>query len=116
MMNRDRRRFFLFSRRPGEYLPLFWLAGAFVLGFLWSLAYASGLVAEEPLPWPAGRLMFAFYGHAGVRLGPPHPVFLCGGKQEPVDETRRMALACLRCAGVGDYCRGEWERRAPDAF
>ena len=96
MMNRTAAVFFLFFRRPGEYLPLFWLAGAFVLGFLWSLAYASGLVAEEPLP--------------------PHPVFLCGGKQEPVDETRRMALACLRCAGVGDYCRGEWERRAPDAF
>ena len=62
MMNRTAAVFFLFSRRPGEYLPLFWLAGAFVLGFLWSLAYASGLVAEEPLPWPAGRLMFAFYG------------------------------------------------------
>ncbi len=62
MMNRTAAVFFLFFRRPGEYLPLFWLAGAFVLGFLWSLAYASGLVAEEPLPWPAGRLMFAFYG------------------------------------------------------
>lgn len=62
MMNRTAAVFFLFFRRPGEYLPLFWLAGAFVLGFLWSLTYASGLVAEEPLPWPAGRLMFAFYG------------------------------------------------------
>ena len=62
MMNRTAAVFFLFFRRPGEYLPLFWLAGAFVLGFLWSLAYASGLVAEEPLPWPAGRLMFASYG------------------------------------------------------
>jgi len=62
MMNRTPAVFFLFLRRPGEFFPLFWLAGAFVLGFLWSLAYASGLVAEGPLPWPAGRLMFAFYG------------------------------------------------------
>ena len=114
MMNRTAAVFFLFSRRPGEYLPLFWLAGAFVLGFLWSLAYASGLVAEEPLPWPAGRLMFAFYGM--LVYGWALPVLFSFAKQEPVDETRRMALACLRCAGVGDYCRGKWERRAPDAF
>ena len=52
----------LFRRRPGEWLPLFWLAAACVLGLLWSLAHASGLVAAQPLPWPAGRLMFAFYG------------------------------------------------------
>ncbi|MFR4223159.1 MAG: hypothetical protein ACLT38_05570 [Akkermansia sp.] len=52
----------LFRRRPDEWLPLFWLAAACVLGFLWSLAYASGLVAGVPLPWPAGRLMFSFYG------------------------------------------------------
>ena len=65
MMNRTAAVFFLFFRRPGEYLPLFWLAGAFVLGFLWSLTYASGLVAEEPLPWPAGRLMLACWCTAG---------------------------------------------------
>lgn len=49
-------------RRPDERLPLFWLAAACVSGLLWSLTYAAGLVLEEPLPWPAGRLMFAFYG------------------------------------------------------
>lgn len=52
----------LFRRRPGEWLPLFWLAAACVLGLAWSLVHASGLVAGEPLPWPAGRLMFSFYG------------------------------------------------------
>lgn len=52
----------LFRRPPGEWLPLFWLAAACALGLLWSLVHASGLVAGEPLPWPAGRLMFAFYG------------------------------------------------------
>ena len=52
----------LFHRRPGEWLPFFWLVAACVLGLMWSLSYASGLVAGEPLPWPAGRLMFAFYG------------------------------------------------------
>lgn len=52
----------LFRRRPDEWLPLFWLAAACVLGPVWSLVHASGLVAGAPLPWPAGRLMFAFYG------------------------------------------------------
>ena len=52
----------LFRRRPDEWLPLFWLAAACVLGLVWSLVHASGLVAGVPLPWPAGRLMFSFYG------------------------------------------------------
>ena len=47
---------------PAERLPLFWLAAACVLGLSWSLAYAFGFLFGEPLPWPAGRLMFAFYG------------------------------------------------------
>lgn len=47
---------------PGERLPLFWLAAACVLGLSWSLTYAFGFLFGEPLPWPAGRLMFAFYG------------------------------------------------------
>ncbi|MFR1319875.1 MAG: hypothetical protein ACLSCR_06165 [Akkermansia sp.] len=45
---------------PAERLPLFWLAAAYVLGLSWSLAYAFGFLFGEPLPWPAGRLMFAF--------------------------------------------------------
>ena len=52
----------LFRRRPDEWLPLFWLAAACVLALVWSLVHASGLVAGVPLPWPAGRLMFSFYG------------------------------------------------------
>ena len=52
----------LFRRHPDEWLPLFWLAAACVLGLVWSLVHASGLMAGVPLPWPAGRLMFSFYG------------------------------------------------------
>ena len=40
----------LFRRRPDEWLPLFWLAAACVLGLVWSLVHASGLVAGVPLP------------------------------------------------------------------
>lgn len=61
-MNRSSAVFSLFRRRPNEWLPFFWLSAACVLGLLWSLSYASVLVAGSPLPWAAGRLMFAFYG------------------------------------------------------
>lgn len=61
-MNRSAAVSSLFRRRSNEWLPLFWLAAACALGLLGSLSYASGLVAGVPLPWPAGRLMFAFYG------------------------------------------------------
>ncbi len=61
-MNRSSAVFSLFRRRPNDWLSLFWLSAACVLGLLWSLSYASVLVADSPLPWAAGRLMFAFYG------------------------------------------------------
>lgn len=47
---------------PAERLPFFWLAAACVLGLSCSVPYASGFLAGEPLSWPAGRFMFAFYG------------------------------------------------------
>lgn len=46
----------------GVRLPLFWLAVASLLGLAWSLSYAVGFLSGEPLPWPAGKLMFAFEG------------------------------------------------------
>lgn len=39
-----------------------WLFLACVLGLAWSVVYAADFVLGEPLLWPAGRLMFAFYG------------------------------------------------------
>lgn len=51
-----------FRRRPDGQLPLFWLAASCALGLVWSLSHAAGLLSGAPLPWPAERLMFAFYG------------------------------------------------------
>lgn len=52
----------LFRRRPDEWLPLFWLAAACVLGLWWSLVHASGLGGGCSAAVAGWALMFCFYG------------------------------------------------------
>lgn len=107
MMNRSAAVSSLFRRRPGEWLPLFWLAAACVLGLLWSLAYASGLVAGVPLPWPAGRLMFAFYGV--LAYGWALPVlfsFMTGSGSRWAKPAEWLWHACV-ALGVGTIAAGD---------
>lgn len=97
----------LLRRRPDEWLPLFWLAAACVLGLLWSLAHASGLVAAEPLPWPAGRLMFAFYG--ALAYGWALPVlfsFMEGSRRGRLKPAAWLWHACV-ALGLGTIAAGD---------
>lgn len=97
----------LFRRRPDEWLPLFWLAAACVLGLMWSLVHASGLVTGEPLPWSAGRLMFAFYG--ALVYGWAFPVlfsFTAGAGGRWVKPAGWLWHACV-ALGLGTIATGD---------
>lgn len=106
----------LFRRRPDEWLPLFWLAAACVLGLVWSLVHASGLVAGVPLPWPAGRLMFSFYG--ALVYGWALPVLFSFMAENGCRRLKPAEWLWHLCVvlGMATIMAGDGKRPAPDAL
>lgn len=92
---------------PAERLPLFWLAAACVLGLSWSLAYAFGFLFGEPLPWPAGRLMFAFYGILVYGWALPVLFSRMNGTKGKWTRLAGVVLARLSGPGFGVHCGPE---------
>lgn len=88
-------------------MPCAWLVLACCLGLTWSLTYACGFLLGVPLPLPAGRILFAFYG--ALAYGWALPVmfgFLTGGADRWSIPAGWIWHGCV-ALGLGTVAAGE---------